>query len=58
MDNLFYFPQNAVYFIALSFSIHIIFMFFINHVHELKYQTGDLKVTWKILHFTTSTNII
>jgi len=33
-------------------------MLFINHVHKFKYQTGHLKVTWKILYFTTNANCI
>jgi len=27
----FYFPQNAIYFVILSFSVRIILMYFVNH---------------------------
>ena len=38
-DNLYYFPQNSVYFIILSFSVQILH-FFINQVLKFKYPSG------------------
>jgi hypothetical protein len=38
------FPQNAIYFIILSFSVQIIIMFFINHVLKFKYQPSQINV--------------
>ena len=43
LHNLFYFPQNAIYFIILSFSVQIILMFFLNHALKFKNQPGHLK---------------
>jgi hypothetical protein len=34
MPNIFLFPQNTVYFIILSFSAQILFMFFVKHVQK------------------------
>ena len=36
--NLLYFAQDAVYFIILPFSVHIMLMFFIKHALKLKYS--------------------
>jgi len=36
--SLFYFPQNAIYFIILSFSGQIVLMFFIRIVQNFEYQ--------------------
>ena len=44
LNNVFYFPQNVVYFIILSFSALIILTFFINHALKFKYQPGSLNV--------------
>jgi len=41
---LFYFPQNAIYFKTVSFSIEIILVFFINQAQKFKYQPGHIKV--------------
>ena len=41
---LFYFPQNTVYVIILSFSVHILLVIFIIHVPKFKYQPGHLKL--------------
>ena len=49
--NLFYFPQNAVYFIMLSFPVQIILRVFMNHVLKFKYQLSDLKVNRAALTF-------
>jgi hypothetical protein len=45
---VFYFPQIAIYFIILSFSVQIILIFFINHVLKFKYQSIGLKIKYKI----------
>lgn len=42
--NLFYFPENAMNFIILSFSVQIIYKFFVNHTLKFKFQPGHLKV--------------
>ena len=36
--SLFYFPQNAVYFIIVYFSAEIVHMFFIRSVPKFEYQ--------------------
>jgi len=43
LRNLFYVVQNAVHFIILSFSVHIIH-FFVNNAQKFKYQPSCLKV--------------
>ena len=40
LHNLFYFPQNAIYFIILHFSVQIVLMFLMNHV--LKFKPAEL----------------
>jgi len=42
-QSLFYFPHNAIYFIILSLSVQISYVF-INHVLKFKYQPSCLKV--------------
>jgi hypothetical protein len=42
--SLYYFPQNAIYFIMLCFSVQIILIFFINHALKCKYQPSHWKV--------------
>jgi len=37
--NMFYFPQNSVYFITLSFSVPTILTCFTNHILEFKYPS-------------------
>ena len=43
LHNL-YFPQNAVYFIILSFAVQIIFKIFINPALKFKLLTRSFKV--------------
>jgi hypothetical protein len=42
--SLFYFPQNAIYFISVSFSGQIIRMFFIKSAPKFEYQPWLAKV--------------
>jgi hypothetical protein len=57
LHNLFYFPQNATYFIFLSFSFQITLTFFINHALKFKYQPGQRKVQNINIYFTLELNM-
>ena len=55
-QSLFYFPQNSVSFIILSFSVQIILMFSTNHALKFQYQPSHLKVqlpVWQIWNYST-----
>jgi hypothetical protein len=44
--SIFYFPQHAIYFITLSFSVQIIFTFYIKGAQKCKYASHRIKVNF------------